>query len=132
MSSFKRTRRSNKGMSQHKNKAKVRWFGTKKWHGSVHFPPSNLIPSCSSMSPLSILPSSIPQTLLLPFEFLPPHQPAFHPKHSSQTELKKCGKAFHELFCSNFPLFLLVVTFYHFIEDTFTIKPAKNLFYPLL
>jgi hypothetical protein len=125
--SFKRTRRSNKGMSQQKNKAKVRWFGTKKRHGSVHFPPSNLIPSCFMFLCVSSIHTTLEPSLTstTSLRIPPPPQASLSPHTQLPNKLKKCGKAFDELFCPNFPLFLLV-------EGTFTIKPAKNLFYPLL
>ncbi len=59
---FQRRRRSNKGICQHRNTAKNNDLGTKRQHGSYHFPPTHHIPSSSSssVSPLSIPPSSLP------------------------------------------------------------------------
>ena len=62
-------------------------------------------------------------------------KPSFHPKHSCPTECREVGKAVHELFwCffGRFPLVLLVVTIYHWIEKILLIKTLENLLRLLL
>ncbi len=56
---------------------------------------------------------------ILPFQFPPPPKPYFQHKHHRPTRVKKCGKAFDELFCSRFSLFSLVVTMYHWFAYIF-------------
>ena len=91
-------------------KTKQRSGGLGQKNGMVPF--TSLLQTSFLHVPLCLLypyyPRAFPNLYYFPSNSSPPPKPAFHPKHSCQTELKKCGKAFHELFCSNFPLFLLV------------------------
>ena len=80
-------------------------------------------------------PRAFPNMHSFPSNSSPPPKPSFHPKHSCPTECREVGKAVHELFwCffGRFPLVLLVVTIYHWIEKILSIKTLENLLRLLL
>jgi uncharacterized OB-fold protein len=56
----KKRKRRGKKRREEKRREEKRRLGTKKKHGAYQFPPQHHIPSCSSVSPLSIPPSSLP------------------------------------------------------------------------
>ncbi len=86
-------------------KTKQRSGGLGQKNGMVPF--TSLLQISSLHVPLCLLypyyPRAFPNLYYFPSNSYPPPSQPFTP-----TELKKCGKAFDELFCSNFPLFLLV------------------------
>ncbi len=84
------------------------------WVSSIH--PAHA-PSLTITPSLRILP--------------PPPPPSFNPKLNCQTGGTTSGKPSMTFFWSSFPLFLLVVTIYHWIELFLSINIAVNLWYLL-
>ncbi len=102
---FSVRQRSNKGICQHRNTAKNNGLGTKRQHGSYHFPPTHHIHSSSSVS--SIHPTLEPSLTSTPSLRIPsPPKPSFQHKHRRPTGVKRCGKAFDELLFQFYSVFI--------------------------
>ena len=100
-------------------RSKEQASGGKKKTWCLYLPSSTLhtivFLSVSSIHPT--LEPSLTRIPSLPIPYPPSH--TFNPNTTAQQEWKRCSKAFDELFCSFFPLFLLVVTIYHWIDKSF-------------
>ncbi len=129
---FQRRARSNNCISHHKTQQSKRKWGRKRNMSPI----TSLLNTTCHRLPLCFLypshPRAFPNQHSFPSNYPPPPSHTSNTNTTTRQEQKRCLKAFDELFCSILPLFLLVVTIYHWIEKFFSIKTHENLLLLLL